>query len=92
MIAAVAIVSGKIAAKMYRPIVKKSKTIIMVFRLNRSASFPPKSAAGKERTEAVAISKVETPSDSPSFVVRKKVSMGHTNDPMAVTSRPMKRI
>jgi len=65
---------------------------MMRFRLNRSASFPPNRAAGKERTEAVAISNVEVPSDRPSLVVRKKVSMGHTNDPIAVTNLPMNRM
>ena len=64
----------------------------MDLRLNRSASLPPSSAAGKDSTEAEAMSKVEVPSSRPSLVVRKKVSMGQTKEPMAVTSLPMKRM
>ena len=60
--------------------------------MNRSANLPPSSAAGKESTEAVAIINVAVPSESPSLVVRKKVSMGQTKEPMAVTRRPMKRM
>ena len=91
-IAAVKIVSGSIAARKYRLMVRKSKIMIMFFRRNLSASLPPRSAAGKERTDAVAISRVDVPSDSPSFAVRKKVSMGQTKEPIAVTSFPTNKI
>ena len=70
----------------------QSNTTMMDFRENRSASLPPSSAAGKDSTEAVAIINVDMPSVRPSLVVRKKVSMGQTKEPMAVTSLPIKRI
>ena len=84
--------SGSIAARKYRLMVRKSKIMIIFFLRNRSASLPPSSAAGKESTDAVAISRVDVPSDSPSFAVRKKVSMGQTKEPIAVTSFPTNKI
>ena len=89
MSSAVAKVIGSSAAAIYRLTVRQSKIIIMRLRLKRSASFPPRIAAGRDSTVAVAISIVACPSVRPSFAVKKKVSMGHTKEPIAVTSLPM---
>ena len=83
---------GSMAAIIYSATVRQSKMIIMYFRLKRSASFPPSSAAGSDSTVAVAMSTVAVPSERPSFVVRKNVSMGQTNEPIAVTSFPTNRM
>ena len=66
---------------------------MMIFFLgNRSASLPPNSAMGRETAPAVAISMVATPSLKPSLVVSRKVIMGQTKEPMAVTSLPMNKM
>ena len=72
--------------------VRQSNRMMIFFRGNLSASLPPSSATGRETSPAVAISSVAVPSLNPSLVVSRKVSMGHTKEPMAVTSCPTKRM
>ena len=58
---AVPMVRGSTAANRYRLTVMQSKRMMIDRRLKRSASLPPSNAAGKERTEAVAIMSVDMP-------------------------------
>ena len=92
MIAAVWYPMGSAAASRYRETVRQSKRIMIFFLGNRSAILPPRRAAGRETVPAVAMSMVATPSDKPSLVVSRKVIMGQTKEPMAVTSFPTNKI
>ena len=83
---------GRRNASTYSATVRQSNRMMMFFRGNRSASFPPSSARGRETAPPVAISSAATPSLNPSLVVRRKVIIGQTKEPIAVTSFPTKRM
>ena len=79
-------------ASTYSATVRQSKRMMIFFLGKRSASFPPSSAMGREAAPPVAMISVATPSLKPSLAVSRKVIMGQTKEPMAVTSLPTNRI